>query len=305
MKKSALASLHNIDEAFAAPSSESSIMDYVALMKPRVMMLVVFTAICGMMAAGGSMHPLLAICSILFITLGAGSSAAINMWYDRDIDALMVRTQRRPIITGAIMPDEALSFGVITGVVSVIGMTLCVNMLSAALLALAILYYVFIYTIWLKRSSVHNVVIGGVSGALPPVIGWAAATNEISWSAIALFMLIFIWTPPHSWALALFRLQDYQNCKVPMLPAAKGTRYCRMQILIYSFLMLPAVIWPYLLQIGGLLYLTNALISTAVFITLALKLFFAQEEDALIYYAKKLFWYSIIYLFSLFLTLLV
>ena len=282
-------------------SSDPSVKDYLALMKPRVMSLVVFTAFCGLSLAPGNIHPLIAISAILFITIGAGSAAAINMWYDRDIDAIMKRTQKRPIITGAINPDEALSFGIVTGVLSVILMALCVNITSAILLSITILYYVFIYTIWLKRSSIQNVVIGGAAGALPPMIGWAAVSGEISWQSFTLFAIIFMWTPPHSWALALFRVQDYRDCGVPMMPVIKGDQYTKKQIFLYSILMVITTLLPYLLGMSGQIYLALALILGAGFIYYTIKLF----VDANNKYAKKLFWYSIFYLFAIFLSLLV
>lgn len=282
-------------------SSDPSVKDYLALMKPRVMSLVVFTAFCGLSLAPGNIHPLIAISAILFITIGAGSAAAINMWYDRDIDAIMKRTQKRPIITGAINPDEALSFGIVTGVLSVILMALCVNITSAILLSITILYYVFIYTIWLKRSSIQNVVIGGAAGALPPMIGWAAVSGEVSWQSFTLFAIIFMWTPPHSWALALFRVQDYRDCGVPMMPVIKGDQYTKKQIFLYSILMVITTLLPYLLGMSSQIYLALALTLGTGFIYYTIKLF----VDANNKYAKKLFWYSIFYLFAIFLSLLV
>ena len=282
-------------------SSDPSVKDYLALMKPRVMSLVVFTAFCGLSLAPGNIHPLIAVSAILFITIGAGSAAAINMWYDRDIDAIMKRTQKRPIITGAINPDEALSFGIVTGVLSVILMALCVNITSAILLSITILYYVFIYTIWLKRSSIQNVVIGGAAGALPPMIGWAAVSGEVSWQSVTLFAIIFMWTPPHSWALALFRVQDYRDCGVPMMPVIKGDQYTKKQIFLYSILMVITTSLPYLLGMSSQIYLALALTLGAGFIYYTIKLF----VDANNKYAKKLFWYSIFYLFAIFLSLLV
>ena len=278
-----------------------SVKDYIMLMKPRVMSLVVFTAFCGMIMAPGNIHPLIAFVSILCTTLGAGSSAAINMWYDRDIDAVMKRTQKRPIITGAIEASEALSFGVITGVISVVLMALCVNLISAALLATTILYYIFVYTVWLKRSSVQNVVIGGAAGALPPMIGWAAVSGDISWQSFSLFAIIFIWTPPHSWALALFRVQDYRDCSVPMMPVIKGELYTKKQIFFYSILMIITSLAPYFLGMAGLVYLSVAIVSGLIFLYYAAMLF---KDDAKHSRAKKLFWYSILYLFAIFLTLI-
>lgn len=278
-----------------------SVKDYFMLMKPRVMSLVVFTAISGMLLAPGNIHPLIAFVAVLCITIGAGSAAAINMWYDRDIDAIMKRTQKRPIVTGAVKADEALAFGVITGTVAVIMMAVSVNIISAILLAFTILYYVYIYTIWLKRASVQNVVIGGVSGALPPIIGWVSVTGNISWQAFSLFAIIFIWTPPHSWALALYRSGDYKNCNVPMMPVIKGVLYTKKQIMFYSILMFFISLWPYFLNISTYLYLITAIISGLIFLYYAVSLLADTEQNQ---GAKKLFWYSILYLFIIFLSLI-
>ena len=278
----------------------ASVKDYIMLMKPRVMSLVVFTAFCGLWIAPGNIHPIIAFSTILFVTIGAGSAAAINMWYDRDIDAIMKRTQKRPIITGAIEPDEALSFGIITGVVSVLLMALCVNIVSAGLLALTILYYIFIYTMWLKRSSIQNVVIGGAAGAFPPMIGFAAVTNDITLQSFVLFAIIFIWTPPHSWALALFRLQDYRDCSVPMMPVIKGEEYTKKQIMFYSILMVIIVAIPYFLNIANMGYFVISSIMSIIFLYYAALLF----KDNGFMAAKKLFWFSILYLFTIFLALI-
>lgn len=278
-----------------------SVKDYLMLMKPRVMSLVVFTAISGMLLAPGNIHPLIAFVSILCITIGAGSAAAINMWYDRDIDAIMKRTQKRPIVTGAVKADEALAFGIITGTMAIIMMAVSVNIISAALLAFTILYYIYIYTIWLKRTSVQNVVIGGVSGALPPIIGWASVTGNISWQAFSLFAIIFIWTPPHSWALALYRSADYKNCNIPMMPVIKGVLYTKKQIMLYSILMFFISLWPYFLNVSSHLYLITAIISGLIFLYYAVNLFADTEQN---HVAKKLFWYSIFYLFIIFFSLI-
>lgn len=281
--------------------SEASAKDYFALMKPRVMSLVVFTAYTGMVLAPGTIHPLIAFVAILCITVGAGSAAAINMWYDRDIDAIMKRTQKRPIVAGAVKPEEALAFGIITGVLSIIMTALCVNIISSILLSFTILYYIYIYTMWLKRSSIQNVVIGGVAGALPPMIGWAAVTGDVSWQSFSLFAIIFIWTPPHSWALALFRSDDYKNCGVPMMPVIKGALYTKKQIMFYSILMFFVSLAPYFLNISSELYLITAVIFGLVFLGYAAMLFKDNEKNQL---AKKLFWYSILYLFIIFFSLI-
>jgi len=278
-----------------------SVKDYFMLMKPRVMSLVVFTAVSGMLLAPGNIHPLIAFVAVLCITIGAGSAATINMWYDRDIDAIMKRTQKRPIVTGTVKADEALAFGAITGIIAVIMMAVSVNIISAVLLAFTILYYVYIYTIWLKRTSVQNVVIGGVSGALPPIIGWTSVTGNISWQAFSLFAIIFIWTPPHSWALALYRADDYKNCNVPMMPVIKGILYTKKQIMLYSILMFFISLAPYFLNISSYLYLITAIISGLIFLYYAVNLFTDTEQNQV---AKKLFWYSILYLFIIFLSLI-
>lgn len=278
----------------------STVKDYFLLMKPRVMSLVVFTAISGMILAPGGIHPLLAFVSILSITIASGASAAINMWYDRDIDAIMQRTKKRPIVTGAIEPDEALSFGVIMAILSVFMMALCVNLLSAFLLLIAILYYVFIYTMWLKRTSIQNVVIGGVAGALPPMIGWSSVTNDISIGSLVLFAIIFIWTPPHSWALAIFRQEDYKNCNVPMMPAVKGVDYTKKQIVFYSILMIFTSFVPYFISMVNYIYLPTVSLLNIIFIFFLTRLFTTEVMGA----ARKLFYYSIIYLFIIFLSLI-
>lgn len=287
---------HTVDHS----DSGTSVQDYIMLMKPRVMSLVVFTAFCGLWLAPGNIHPIIAFAAILFITLGAGSAAAINMWYDRDIDIIMERTKKRPIVRGVIEADEALPFGVITGITSVLLMALCVNIVSAILLAVTILYYIFIYTVWLKRSSIQNVVIGGAAGALPPMIGWAAVTNDVSLQSFALFAIIFIWTPPHSWALALFRLQDYRNCNVPMMPVVKGELYTKKQILIYSIIMAATVTAPYFLNMANIAYLIISSIMSVLFLYYAVMLF----KDTAGIRAKKLFFFSIFYLFIIFLSLI-
>jgi len=286
--------------------NNSSVKDYIKLMKPRVMSLVVFTSFSGMWLAPGIIHPFIGFVAMLCITLGAGSSAAINMWYDRDIDAVMTRTRQRPIITGRVLPDEALSFGIIMAFFSVFFMAFCINMLAAGLLLFTILYYVIIYTIWLKRSSIQNIVVGGVAGALPPMIGWAAVTNEISFQSIILFLIIFTWTPPHSWALALFRLEDYKKCGVPMMPVIKGEYYTKKQIVIYSIIMVVVSLMPYYLGMSDAIYLVITLILDTIFLYYVASLFkdkpFNKNSEN-IKGAKNLFIYSIFYLFVVFLAL--
>ena len=280
--------------------SQSTVKDYILLMKPRVMSLVIFTGFVGMWIAPYSVHPVIAVIAVACIALGAGSAGAINMWYDRDIDSLMKRTQKRPIVRGAIEPDEALSFGLITGFFAVFFMALCVNLLASFLLLFTIFYYICIYTIWLKRRSIQNIVIGGVSGALPPVIGYAAVSNTISLESIILFLIIFIWTPPHSWALALFCNEDYKNCKVPMMPAVKGTLYTKKQILIYSILLFIVSLMPFFIEMNNFIYLIISGILGLVFLYYASSLFYDTPDNK---QAKRFFAYSIFYLFFIFLLL--
>ena len=277
----------------------SSVIDYIRLMKPRVMSLVVFTAFIGLFLAPGHIHPFIAFTSILCVTLGAGSAASINMWYDRDIDSKMKRTQNRPIVTGAINAEDALSFGVVLGFLSVLLMAICVNLLAAFLLAITISYYVLIYTMWLKRSTTQNVVIGGVAGSLPPVIGWVSVTGTLSIAPLLLFLIIFMWTPPHSWALALYRVDDYRNCKVPMLPVIKGSYYTKKQVIIYTILMFITSLLPFFFKLSNEIYLVVAVITGLIFLYYAFSLFNDKTNQQ----AKKLFIYSIFYLFIIFLSL--
>ncbi|HJD55821.1 MAG TPA: heme o synthase [Rickettsia endosymbiont of Pyrocoelia pectoralis] len=279
---------------------QSTFKDYFLLLKPRVMSLVIFTGFSGMWLAPSSGHPLISVTALICIALGAGSAAAINMWYDRDIDALMKRTQNRPIIRGAVEPDEALSFGLIIGFFSVFFMALCVNLLSAFLLGFTIFYYICIYTMWLKRSSIQNIVIGGVAGALPPIIGFAAVNNNISLESIILFLIIFIWTPPHSWALALFCNEDYKSCGVPMMPVVKGGLYTKKQILFYSILLFIVSLMPYFIGMGNIIYLIIATILNIGFLYYSVSLFYDTPDNK---QAKRFFAYSIFYLFCIFLLL--
>ena len=279
--------------------------DYIDLMKPRVMSLVVFTALVGMLAAPGSIHPLLGAISILCIAVGAGASGALNMWYDADIDARMARTANRPIPRGRITPDEALAFGVILSMFSVLTLGLLVNWTAGALLALTIGFYIFVYTMWLKRRTPQNIVIGGAAGAFPPMIGWAAVTGGVSLESVLLFLLIFMWTPPHFWALALYRCKDYEKVGVPMLPVVAGPDETRRQILIYAALLAPVAVAPGLLGPGGPLYLVTSILLSAAFVWLALRVYRVRDGAAADSAARGLFAYSIVYLFVLFAALLV
>lgn len=274
----------------------SSARDFIELLKPRVMSLVVFTGFAGLVAAPGHIHPVLAAVAVLCIAVGAGASAAINMWYDRDIDAVMARTARRPIPSGRVDPAEALAFGVVLAVVSVVVMGLAVNWTAAALLALATLFYVFVYTIWLKRRTPQNIVIGGAAGAFPPMIGWAAVTGGVDLGSVVLFTLIFLWTPPHFWALALFRNADYTRAGVPMMPVVAGPDSTKRQMLAYTLILLPAGAAPYAVGIAGPAYLAGALVMGGLFVLCALNVLWATGDRP----AKRMFGFSILHLFTLF-----
>jgi protoheme IX farnesyltransferase len=274
----------------------SSARDFFELLKPRVMSLVVFTALAGYLVAPGAIHPVLAAVAILCIAVAAGASGAINMWYDRDIDAVMARTRLRPIPSGRVDPAEALGFGVVLAIGSVVVMALAVNFVAAFLLALSILFYVFVYTAWLKRRTPQNIVIGGAAGAFPPMIGWAVATGDVSLVPIVLFLIIFMWTPPHFWALALFRSGDYAKAGVPMLPVVAGAAETRRQILLYSVLLAPLTLAPWWLGVAGVVYALGAAALGLVFIAGAVRVWRDHSESA----AKALFGYSILYLFLVF-----
>jgi protoheme IX farnesyltransferase len=287
-----------------AEAEEPSVADFFALMKPRVMSLVVLTALTGMVAAPGVIHPVLGVIALLAIAIGAGASGALNMWYDADIDARMQRTAARPIPRGRVSADEALQFGAILSVFSVLTLGVLVNWVAGALLALPIAYYIFIYTMWLKRRTPQNIVIGGAAGAFPPMIGWAAVTGGISLESIVLFLIIFMWTPPHFWALALYRCRDYERVGVPMLPVVAGPAETRRQIVIYSWLLVPLATLPAFMGFAGPLYLAAAVVSGAVFLYLADKVRRTTEGREADYAAKQLFGFSIFYLFLLFVILL-
>jgi heme o synthase len=288
-------------DAASALSAPAAAGDYVALLKPRVMSLVVFTGLVGMTVAPGALHPAIAIAALACMAVGAGASAAINMWYDADIDALMARTRDRPIPRGRVAPGEALGFGVTLALGSVLAMGLMVNHVAAALLALTIGFYVFVYTMWLKRRTPQNIVIGGAAGALPPLIGWAAATGGIDWFPVLLFAIIFMWTPPHFWALALYRADDYARAGVPMLPVVAGHAATRRQILIYTVALFPLALMPWWLGYAGHLYGAGAALLGALFVFAALRLG-GREGDRP---AKQMFAFSILYLFLIFTLLLV
>jgi len=284
-----------------AATTGAEVADYVEVLKPRVMALVVFTGLVGLSVAPGHLHPVLAAVAVLCIAVGAGSAGAINMWYDRDIAALMRRTARRPLPTGRMMPGEALGFGVVLGVGAVVVMGLALNSVAAALLAATILFYVFVYTIWLKRRTPQNIVIGGAAGAFPPIIGWAATTGDIGWGAVALFAIIFFWTPPHFWALSLYRADDYAAAGVPMLPVVSGSHETKRQILLYTMVLWPVTVAPWLLGVAGDLYVAGALLLNAVFTGTAIRVSRDDSERS----ARRMFAFSLLYLFLIFSLMLV
>ncbi len=274
--------------------------DFVALLKPRVMSLVVFTGLVGILLAPGPIHPVLAAVAVLCIAVGSGAAGAINMWYDRDIDALMTRTRERPIPAGRIVPGDALGFGIVLAVAAVTLMALMVDPV-AGLLALAILFYVLIYTVWLKRRTPQNIVIGGAAGAFPPVIGWAAVTGTVSIESLALFAIIFFWTPPHFWALSLYRCSEYGRAGVPMLPVVEGKAATRRQMLVYTLLLLPLALTPTLLGTTGWLYGTASVLLSLGFVGAAVAVL-RSEADAP---ARRMFGYSIFYLAALYALMVV
>lgn len=271
--------------------------DYFALLKPRVMALVVFTGFAGLAIAPGQIHPLLASVGIFCIALASGAAGAINMWYDRDIDAVMERTRDRPIPKGRVEPAEALTFGVILSVFAVMMMFLATNAVAAGLLGTAVLFYVFVYTVWLKRRTSQNIVIGGAAGAFPPTIGWAAVTGDVGVEAAILFALIFFWTPPHFWALALYRSQDYSAAGVPMLPVVRGAQATKWYILGYTVILMPLALMPCMFGLSSwVFYGAIAGILSGIFIFSALSVLKDETDRS----AKRMFRFSIFYLFALF-----
>lgn len=295
---------HNAIDLAAPRISEASVADYIALLKPRVMSLVIFTALVGLMIAPGHFHPVLAFTSILCIAVGAGASGALNMWYEADIDALMSRTANRPIPRGRVTPSEALAFGVILAFFSVMTLGILVNWLAGALLAFTIFFYVVVYTMLLKRWTAQNIVIGGAAGALPPVVAWAAASGSLSVEPILLFLIIFFWTPPHFWALALFRNDDYARAGVPMLPVVAGPDATRMQILLYTVVLVAIAVAPWPLGYFDAVYGIASLILGGGMLGLAINVYRHREGVAASRATRKLFAFSIFYLFALFATLL-
>jgi protoheme IX farnesyltransferase len=286
-----VASISSFDEVF-----DADVQDYFDLLKPRVMSLVVFTGLCGLLMAPGSIHPVLGFSAILSLAVGAGAAGCLNMWWDRDIDAIMSRTQKRPIPSGRINPDSALSFGVILSLVSVVTMGIALHWLAAGLLAFTILFYILIYTMWLKRWTSQNIVIGGAAGALPPVIGWAAVTDTLPLESWILFGIIFLWTPPHFWALSLYRHEDYARANVPMLPLTAGIQATKNHIILYTLLLVVLSLVPSLMGMVTWVYGSCAIILGTVFIALA----WHVKRQELPKPAMQLFFYSILYLFVLF-----
>ena len=283
----------------------ASVADYITLLKPRVMSLVVFTAFVGMMMAPDGIHPVTALTALLCIAVGAGAAGALNMWYDADIDAVMARTLRRPVPAGKIAPGEALAFGLSLSVGSVGIFGLAVNWLAAALLAFTIFFYVVIYTMWLKRSTPQSIVIGGAAGAFPPMIGWAAATGGIGLEALVLFLIIFFWTPPHFWALSLYRVEDFARAGVPVLPVVSGVIETRRQIFLYTLILAPIGVMPWVLGHAGAIYGFVSLVGGALMLVLTLRVKALTEGDAAEQAARQLFAFSILYLFLLFAVLLI
>jgi heme o synthase len=285
--------------------SSAEVADFVALMKPRVMSLVVFTAFVGLLLAPGHFHPVLGFAALVCIAVGAGAAGALNMWYDADIDAVMTRTARRPIPAGRVLPGEALGFGATLAVGSVVMLGLTANWFAAALLAFTIFFYVAIYTVWLKRATPQNIVIGGAAGAFPPMIGWAAATSGVALESVLLFLIIFLWTPPHFWALSLLRSGEYARAGIPMLPVVAGRAETKRQIVLYTGVLVPVTLAPWLLGYAGLLYGVIAVAAGAVLALLAWRIWTAVEGRPTDLAARRLFGFSILYLFALFAGLLI
>jgi protoheme IX farnesyltransferase len=275
------------------------------LMKPRVMSLVIFTCAVGLLTAPNVIPNKDAIIGILLVSLGAGAAGALNMWYESDLDALMTRTCLRPIPAGKVNKNQALILGVTLSIVSVITLDYFANRISAALLLFTILFYVFVYTIWLKRKTPQNIVIGGIAGALPPVIGWTIATNSISIEPLAFFLIIFFWTPSHFWALSLYKSDDYKKAKIPMLPLTNGIESTKINIFVYSLLMLPVIIFPYVINFVGLIFLIPSLILTLYYNYLCYELYKFKKNKFDAKKAKSIFGYSILYLFLVFVLFLI
>ena len=278
---------------------------FLSLMKPRVMSLVLFTAIVGLLVAPVTVSLTTAFISLLAVAIGSGAAGALNMWYESDLDAVMSRTCLRPIPAGKIKREQALWFGSTLSIISILMLYLSSNLISAALLALTISFYFFIYTMWLKRKTSQNIVIGGAAGALPPVIGWAIATGSVSIEPIIMFLIIFFWTPSHFWALSLYKSNDYKKAKIPMLPITDGIEKTKLNILLYAFLMLPSVTAPFFTGFGSIIYLILSLVMTIYYIGLCYRLYKTKGVSKSNLIARKIFIYSIFYLFFLFILILI
>ena len=274
-------------------------------MKPRVMSLVIFTCAVGLLTSNSNINISDAMIGIILVALGAGAAGCLNMWYESDIDALMTRTCLRPIPTGKINKEQALIFGILLAVFSVGALNYFINFLSASLLLFTIFFYLFVYTIWLKRKTPQNIVIGGIAGSLPPVIGWTIATNSISLASISLFLIIFFWTPSHFWALSLYKADDYKKAKIPMMPLTDGIEKTKLYILTYSLLMLPVIFMPYVIKFSGLVYLIPAMMLTIYYNFICYDLYKHKKNKFVLKKAKKVFGYSILYLFLIFVLFLI
>ncbi|WP_455475770.1 heme o synthase [Bartonella sp. B17] len=284
---------------------ESSVYDYITLLKPRVMSLVVFTAVVGLVVSPVSMSLLYSLLAILCIAVGGGGAGALNMWYDADIDAVMERTKNRPIPTGKISPRNAFIFGIVLSTLSVLIMGGIINWFAAFLLAFTIFFYIVIYTIWLKRVTPQNIVIGGAAGAFPPMIGWAATTGTVSINSFLLFLIIFMWTPPHFWSLSLFSSLDYGAAGIPMMPNVRGERSTKKQILFYTILTAICAIGPYITGFAGIFYGILSTILSVIFVYFAYRLLKADMQDVTISMAKRMFFFSLFYLAAIFGILLI
>ena len=275
------------------------------LMKPRVMSLVIFTCAVGLLIAPVKIDFTTAIFSLIAVALGSGAAGALNMWYESDLDSLMTRTCLRPIPTGKLSKNQALVFGILSSFISVVALYIFSNLIAATILLATILFYVFVYTIWLKRKTPQNIVIGGASGALPPVIGWAIATNSITLEPIILFLIIFVWTPSHFWALSLYKSEDYRKARIPMLPITSGVKATKFNIFIYALILFPTVLSPYFLNFSGFMYLIFAIVLSSYYIFISYRLL--KEKSSIIEkkLATKLFGYSILYLFMIFTIILI
>ena len=275
------------------------------LMKPRVMSLVIFTCAVGLLIAPTKISFINSVFSLMAVALGSGAAGALNMWYESDLDSIMSRTCLRPIPTGKLTRNQALIFGILSSIFSVIILYIFSNIVAAIILTTTILFYVFVYTIWLKRKTPQNIVIGGAAGALPPIIGWAIATNEISLEPILLFLIIFVWTPSHFWALSLYKSDDYRKAKIPMLPITSGVKTTKLNILIYSLILFPIAVSPFILGYSGALYLTLTLALSGYYVFISYKLFKEKNKIKEKQLATKLFGYSILYLFMIFVSVLI